>query len=101
GVTVNGGSNNLGVVYGGPITPGTNTTQIMCTNVPAAASSGVAIGSIVSGQAYSYTASGCVCVNCPGSGNAFDDPNGNEHTNSLCTGPTTSFLADGTFTCPG
>ena len=78
GTTVDGGSSNLGTVYGAPITPNittnTNVTvTCMCTNVPANASMGVTIGNVTAGQAYGYSASGCVGVNADG---FFGNPDG-------------------------
>ncbi len=82
------------------ITPGpTQQVNQACSTVPAAASEGVFVGNVVSGQTYTYQASGCVAVN--GAGTAYDDPNGTESPNPSCSGPFSSFLADGTFPCPG
>jgi uncharacterized repeat protein (TIGR03803 family) len=96
GATVNGGSNNLGVVYGDPATSTTATATCMCTNVPGAASSGVAIGNVVAGQAYAYAASGCVRTSIEPN---FADPDGNESTNGCISFYKKELAPSGT--CPG
>jgi len=102
GVTVAGGSNNLGVVYGPGATSVVTTSpppSQVCVTVPGAASAGVVITNVVAGQFYLYQASGCVGRNLDGT---TDDPDGNEYNNN-CTVPLTPNLgpAGPAFTCPG
>ncbi len=92
GVTPNGGSNDLGVVYGAPPT-NTATTWQVCTNVPGTTSAGVAITNVVAGQAYMYTASGAVAFNTTG---CFSDPDG-----EMVAGNCLPFIADSGFPCTG
>ena len=92
GVTPNGGSNDLGVVYGAPPT-NTATTWQICTNVPGTTSAGVTITNVVAGQAYMYTASGAVAFNTTG---CFSDPDG-----EMVAGNCLPFIGDSGFPCPG
>lgn len=107
GMATDGGSNNLGTVYG----PGLSNiitiissggpTQV-CAVVPSAngaGQAGVSIGNVIAGQLYTYQASGCIGRNLDGT---TDDPDGNEYNNN-CTVPLTPNLGPGGpfFKCPG
>jgi uncharacterized repeat protein (TIGR03803 family) len=97
GITDGGGTNNLGVVYAltGDLPPSPGN----CTNVPGNASQGVTITNVVAGQTYAYSASGCASVN--SALNAWDDPDGNEHSDSNCMNFTSRWIGSAGFTCPG
>src|ERR1017187_1379702 len=72
--------------------------QTICTNVPASASGGVSVGTVVAGLTYTYQASGEAHYN---SGPCEADPDGNLTTNGQSTNACGAILGDGSFTCPG
>ncbi|MGD1020539.1 MAG: choice-of-anchor tandem repeat GloVer-containing protein [Verrucomicrobiia bacterium] len=62
GVTPDGGSNDLGVVYGVPTTNTAAPTEgSICTNVPANVEAGTAVMTVIGGEVYTFTATGTAC----------------------------------------
>lgn len=98
GLTVNGGSNDLGVVYGPTAT--VSPPPQVCTNnivVPSTQSSGIFFGNVVAGVTYAYTASGCVLSGGPNN----SDPDGNLYSDSCQTLIGSNQIADTSYICPG
>ena len=85
----------LTVVSGSPV----------CITVPGASSSGVAFGNVVAGQAYPYTASGCIPFQIDIGGGPQSvhsaDPDGNSYTNTCANFTDPASAAPSGFVCPG
>jgi hypothetical protein len=89
----------LAVAVPGGLTVGSGSP--VCITVPGASPTGVTFGNVVAGQAYPYSASGCITLQ-TGTNPLRSDPNGNMYTNTcsaFVSGPTPT--PEPSAICPG
>ena len=102
-VTNGNGTTNrsLSLTVTGIAVLGVTPSVTVCGSVFGDASGGQSFGSVVTGQTYSYQASGCIGINvgCGGPCNT-DDPDGNEYSNAGCSGTSTVQVTNANFLCP-